>query len=156
LICKRKKYYKTVYFYYQYGRIALSNKQIDMEKNMSEVYFLVSGSLSKRVAGPFNTYEQAEERRQSYPNPRALRMQLAGSKTWKKCSDYANVGDLVFWKSSAGNQVGKVRFIDRDLPTGDPRKNADYYMVDTVDNKALYLNSNMMKRLSFQNLSEAA
>lgn len=119
-------------------------------------YFLVSGSKSVRKAGPFNTYEQAEERRQSYPNPKALCVQLAGSATWKACSDYANVGDLVFWKSSAGNQVGRVRFIDRDLPTGDSKVNADYYMIDTVDNKAIYLNSNMMKMLSFQNLSEAA
>jgi hypothetical protein len=125
-----------------------------MEKIMN--YFLVSGSKSTRTAGPFNTYEQAEERRQSYPNPSALRIQLAGDATWKACSDYANVGDLVFWKSSAGNQVGKVRFIDRDLPTGDPRRNADCYMIDTVDNKAIYLNSNMMKMLSFKNLSEAA
>lgn len=119
-------------------------------------YFLVYGAKSVRKAGPFNTYEQAKERLESYPNPKALRIQLAGSATWKACSDYANVGDLVFWKSSAGNQVGKVRYIDRDLPTADPKVNADYYMIDTVDNKALYLNSNMIKMLSFQNLSEAA
>ena len=126
---------------------------------MSYVYFLVTFKTQTRTAGPFMTRDDAETHRMSYPNPSALCISQASADSYKHCSDYAEVGDEIQWESGAGTLTGTVKYINRDMPTGDPRNNADCYMIENcVDlngkpNNACYLNSNMMKMLSVKNIS---
>jgi len=126
---------------------------------MSRVYFLVTLKTQTRTAGPFMNRADAETRRMSYPNPSALCISRVSADSYKHCSDYAEVGDKIRWESGAGTLTGTVKYINRDMPTADPRRNADCYMIDNcVDpkgkpNNACYLNSNMMKMLKIVNLS---
>ena len=126
---------------------------------MSHVYFLVTLKTQTRTAGPFMNRADAETRRMSYPNPSALCISRVSADSYKHCSDYAEVGDKIRWESGAGTLTGTVKYINRDMPTADPRRNADCYMIDNcVDpkgkpNNACYLNSNMMKMLRIVNLS---
>lgn len=126
---------------------------------MSHVYFLVTLKTQTRTAGPFMNRADAETRRTSYPNPSALCISRVSADSYKHCSDYAEVGDKIRWESGAGTLTGTVKYINRDMPTADPRRNADCYMIDNcVDpkgkpNNACYLNSNMMKMLKIVNLS---
>ena len=123
------------------------------------MYYLTNVKTLSRTAGPFVTYADAESRRLSYPNPPALSIVQVSADSYNHCSDYAEVGDKIQWESGAGTLTGTVKYINRDLPTNDPRNNADCYMIENcVDlngkpNNACYLNSNMMKMLKVQNIS---
>jgi hypothetical protein len=113
------------------------------------MFFLVCNGFRK--AGPFADKSMAETVRLTYPNPKALVIKQDGN--WKVNCDFADVGDKVEWTGGAGTIQGHVAYINRDLPTGDPRKNADYYMIRTEKGRGHYINSNMMKMLRPKNLS---
>lgn len=127
---------------------------------MSHVFYVCRFSDLGRVAGPFFSRETAETRRQSYPNESALCLRMVSINDWEKCSDYAEVGEMIEWKSSAGIKQGRVNSIDRDLATADPTINADYYLIEEYDQikkkfvgRSHYLNSNAMKQLKIINRS---
>ena len=113
------------------------------------MYFLFCNG--HRTAGPFGNEKLAETVRRTYPNPSALTIRQDDN--WKKNCDFADVGDKIEWTSGKGKHVGYVAYINRDIPTGDPRRNADYYMIRTENGRGHYINSNMMKMLFPKNLS---
>lgn len=107
---------------------------------METGYFVKQNRIG-RSAGPFKTFEEAHEKMMSYPNPSVL---FVVEEEFVHCSSYAEVGERIQWTSAAGKQAGVVTAINRDLPTADPIKNADYYYVVDGYGETSYLNSNMM------------
>lgn len=120
---------------------------------MDHVFYVCRFNDRARAAGPYLTRAEASEKMMSYPNPSALYLSKLSGDAWERCSDYAEVGENIQWESGEGTLKGRVDFINRDLPTADPRRNADYYVISQTDGRTSYLNSNMMKMLKVQNLS---
>lgn len=122
---------------------------------MSYVYYNCAVNTHRRQSGPFPTHAAAEAHRNSYPNPSALRVSQCSEDSYEDRSDYAEVGETIQWTSGKGVHKGEVMFIHRDLPTGAPGRNADYYSIATGPNPMdrHFLNSNMMQMLKVVNLS---
>jgi len=117
------------------------------------MYYVLKNYKNMRAAGPFETYQDAYDHMESYPNPSALHVSAA--REFTNCSDFAEVGETIQFTNGKGIQVGEVMFVHRDLPTSDPLRNADYYSIATGPNPMdrHYLNSNMMKMMKVINLS---
>jgi hypothetical protein len=107
---------------------------------METGYFLKLNKLGRR-SGPFNSFAEAHDKMMSYPNPTALHI---AEEEYTHCSNHAEVGELIQWTSAGGSHAGRVTHIDRDIPTADPIKTADYYYVVDGYGKGHYLNSSMM------------
>ena len=117
------------------------------------MYYVMKNYKNMRAAGPFETRQDAYDHMESYPNPSALHVSTA--REFTNCSDFAEVGETIQFTNGKGVQEGEVMFVHRDLPTGDPLRNADYYSIATGPNPMdrHYLNSNMMKMMKVVNLS---